>query len=243
VLDSPGAPPYTIESPDRIRAGAVIVARSALVSTLRAQSPTARVIAIGAPEQLFDCMRAGAYSFFVEPVSPASFRDVLHNALAAENWQDDIVLVSAIPQWVTLQVRCKMQTLDRLAQFIRVLERDLPGTYCDDIVTAFRELVANAIEHGGREDPEKILRISRIASRRARVYEIHDPGAGFSLDDLEHAAISNAEADPLRHAEVRNVRGIRPGGFGILLSRNLADELLYNEKGNEVLLIKYVPER
>ena len=31
-----------------------------------------------------------------------------------------------------------------------------------------------------------------------------------------------------------------PGGFGILLTRNFADELIYNQKGNEVLLIKYV---
>jgi anti-sigma regulatory factor (Ser/Thr protein kinase) len=40
----------------------------------------------------------------------------------------------------------------------------------------------------------------------------------------------------------REQRGIRPGGFGILLARNLVDELLYNEKGNEVLLIKYLAE-
>ena len=41
--------------------------------------------------------------------------------------------------------------------------------------------------------------------------------------------------------EVRNEMGLRPGGFGILVSRNLADELIYNEKGNEVLLVKYLP--
>jgi anti-sigma regulatory factor (Ser/Thr protein kinase) len=38
----------------------------------------------------------------------------------------------------------------------------------------------------------------------------------------------------------REQRGMRPGGFGILLARHLVDELIYNEKGNEVLLIKYV---
>ena len=36
---------------------------------------------------------------------------------------------------------------------------------------------------------------------------------------------------------------MRPGGFGILLSRAFVDELLYNEKGNEALLIKYLPRR
>jgi hypothetical protein len=33
---------------------------------------------------------------------------------------------------------------------------------------------------------------------------------------------------------------VRPGGFGILLTRNLVDELIYSEKGNEVLFIKYL---
>jgi hypothetical protein len=34
--------------------------------------------------------------------------------------------------------------------------------------------------------------------------------------------------------------GLRPGGFGILLTRKFADDLIYSEKGNEVILIKYL---
>jgi anti-sigma regulatory factor (Ser/Thr protein kinase) len=39
---------------------------------------------------------------------------------------------------------------------------------------------------------------------------------------------------------VRAEEGRRPGGFGILLTRNLVDELLYNERGNAVLFVKYL---
>jgi anti-sigma regulatory factor (Ser/Thr protein kinase) len=39
---------------------------------------------------------------------------------------------------------------------------------------------------------------------------------------------------------VRDERGMRPGGFGILLAKRLVDELIYNEKGNEVVLVKYL---
>jgi anti-sigma regulatory factor (Ser/Thr protein kinase) len=31
---------------------------------------------------------------------------------------------------------------------------------------------------------------------------------------------------------------MRPGGLGILLTKGVVDELVYNEKGNEVMLIK-----
>jgi NAD(P)H-flavin reductase len=33
---------------------------------------------------------------------------------------------------------------------------------------------------------------------------------------------------------------MRPGGFGIAMARAIADELLYNEAQNEVILIKYL---
>jgi anti-sigma regulatory factor (Ser/Thr protein kinase) len=34
---------------------------------------------------------------------------------------------------------------------------------------------------------------------------------------------------------------MRAGGFGLLLTTNLVDELRYNEQHNEVLLVKYLP--
>jgi anti-sigma regulatory factor (Ser/Thr protein kinase) len=39
---------------------------------------------------------------------------------------------------------------------------------------------------------------------------------------------------------VREEQGLRPGGFGILLAKKLVDELIYDEKGNDVLLVKYL---
>jgi len=33
---------------------------------------------------------------------------------------------------------------------------------------------------------------------------------------------------------------LRPGGFGVMMARQLVDELVYGEKGNEVLLVKYL---
>jgi hypothetical protein len=39
---------------------------------------------------------------------------------------------------------------------------------------------------------------------------------------------------------VRDELGMRPGGFGIAMVRAIADELLYNEAQNEVVLIKYL---
>jgi hypothetical protein len=52
------------------------------------------------------------------------------------------------------------------------------------------------------------------------------------------------ESDPIRHAAIRERQGLRPGGFGILLTQKIIDELIYGEMGNEVVLIKYLkPEQ
>ena len=132
------------------------------------------------------------------------------------------------------------QTLDRATQFLRELESDLPAHTRDDIAAAFRELLMNAIEHGGHSDPRKRVRVSILRTGRSLIVHVVDPGSGFSLDTLPHAAISNPDDSPTRHAEVRAESGRRPGGFGILMTRSLVDELLYNERGNAVLFVKYL---
>jgi hypothetical protein len=71
------------------------------------------------------------------------------------------------------------------------------------------------------------------------MFRIADPGAGFSFAELSHAAVGQPESEPVAHMSVREERGIRPGGFGILMIKAAADELLYNEAQNEVMFIKY----
>ena len=116
----------------------------------------------------------------------------------------------------------------------------LPARQREDVAAAFHELLMNAVEHGGHYDPQKWVRVSAIRAERAMIYHIQDPGNGFSLDNIPHAAISNPLDAPVHHVEVRMEQGVRPGGFGILLTRHLVDELIYNERGNEVLFVKYL---
>lgn len=70
--------------------------------------------------------------------------------------------------------------------------------------------------------------------------QVRDAGPGFDLNGVAHAAVNNPPDNPLRHAEARAKLGMRPGGFGILLVKQIADDLIYNEQGNEVVLVKYL---
>jgi anti-sigma regulatory factor (Ser/Thr protein kinase) len=101
-------------------------------------------------------------------------------------------------------------------------------------------MLLNAMEHGGKFDPERRIEFAYLRARHVVLIRIKDPGEGFSLKENLDTAANNPEDDPLRHLKHREAQGIRPGGFGILLAKNLVDELFYGEKGNDVLLLKYI---
>ena len=72
------------------------------------------------------------------------------------------------------------------------------------------------------------------------LYRIADPGKGFSFEGLTHSALSNPPENPMEHSAEREKKGLRPGGFGLLMTREMVDELLYNEAHNEVVFVKYL---
>jgi DNA-binding NarL/FixJ family response regulator len=213
-----------------------------LVRKVRAIQPGTRVIVTGVqdPQRVVGAIRERAYCYVHQPGAESSLSEMVAQALDSSSWQDDIKVVSARPEWISLDVRCKMDAAERTTQFLRELAADLNHQKRDDVTAAFRELLMNAIEHGGRCNPKKRVRVSLLRTARSLIVHIHDPGRGFSLDLLPHAAISNPEDSPIKHVEIRAEEGRRPGGFGILMTRNLVDELLYNEKGNSVLFVKYL---
>jgi anti-sigma regulatory factor (Ser/Thr protein kinase) len=149
-------------------------------------------------------------------------------------------VISAKPDWVELLVPCDRAAAERIQAFVLQLESDLPEDVRASVAHAFRELLMNAIEWGGGLDPRQTVRIACLRAKRMLLFRIADPGKGFSFANLPHAAISNSPDDPLRHSLVREEQGLRPGGFGLLMTRQIVDELLYNEAQNEVVFVKYL---
>ena len=149
-------------------------------------------------------------------------------------------IISAVPEWVELRVPCDRTAILPLQKLVAQLHADLPQKIGEAITYAFREMLSNAVEHGGQLDPEKRVEIRFVRLKRAVICRIKDPGEGFDPARLQHAAINNPNADPLRHASVREEKGLRAGGFGILLTSQLVDELVYSERHNELLFVKYL---
>jgi PAS domain S-box-containing protein len=164
--------------------------------------------------------------------------NVVQDALQSSETPAVIEVISAKPAWVELLVPCSRAAAEQIQPVIARLCSDLEPDVLDSVSDAFRELLMNAIEWGGGLDPSRTVRIACVRTNRVLMYRIADPGPGFQLKDIDHAAI--AHPDPLEHIRIREEKGLRSGGFGILLVREKVDELVYNEKQNEVMFMKYL---
>ncbi len=191
-------------------------------------------------DTLLTAMRGHVYQFLRKPLDAEMLRITVDNALSSTPSAPPIEVLSAQPHWVELLVPCEQSVVYRVQSFLSHLDSGLPADVAEKVGYAFRELLNNAIEWGGRLDPNLKVRISFIRTKKMLMYRLDDPGPGFDLNNLKHAALNNPEEDPMAHMKAREEKGLRPGGLGLLLTQQMVDELVYNESRNEVVLIKYL---
>jgi CheY-like chemotaxis protein len=194
------------------------------------------------PQTLLSAIREEAYTYVAKPIDPQALVILVKETLAKKSAQGSIEVVSASPSWVELVVPCSLEEAERIEAFMAHLKTGLSEDVRRSVGQAFHELLLNAVEWGGKLDPNRKVRISYLRARRMLMYRIADPGPGFKFADLDHAAISHKADEPTKHDKIREDKGLRPGGFGLLLTQANVDELLYNEKQNEVVFVKYLEE-
>lgn len=213
-----------------------------LLAKLRTRKTRPRVVVMtsdDAPQTLLNVVREQAFTYVHKPIDPPGLLRTVREVLDAREIPP-IEVISARPDWVELVVPCVREAVDRIEPVMAKLDANLAPDVRDSIAYAFRELLLNAIEWGGRLDPSRQVRIACLRTSRMLLYRIADPGPGFKIDELPHAAIGHSEDEPIVHMQIREQKGIRPGGFGLLMVRASVDELIYNEKRNEVVFVKYL---
>jgi CheY-like chemotaxis protein len=193
----------------------------------------------GTPENVLRAICEQAYEYVSKPFPPKEAVEIAERALK-QNASPPIEVISAKPHWVELLIPCTREAAERIQSFLLKLDADLPDDIRNTIGLAFRELLLNAVEWGGKLDPNRKVRIAYVRSSRMLLYRVADPGPGFSFKELAHAAVGQPSDEPVAHMAVREQLGIRPGGFGIAMTRSMADELIYNQAQNEVIFVKYL---
>lgn len=92
------------------------------------------------------------------------------------------------------------------------------------IQMAIEEAVVNAIEHGNKRETTKNVRLEFNVTPHEAKMRITDEGPGF-----DHRNVADPTAEDLID---------KPRGRGVMLMRELMSEVVYNECGNQVTMIK-----
>jgi two-component system OmpR family response regulator len=198
--------------------------------------PVVMVTARDQPQDRVHGLEVGANGYVIKPFSLEQLNEAITQALA---WQANIRRLGAQGE-ILFRLQSDTRYVEQVNNLLASLYlfTGLREMQIHQLTMAVRELGVNAIEWGHKKQVERIVTITYKIHPDRVVIDIRDTGSGFDPAKLPHAASVD---DPLAHMTVRESMGIREGGFGILMSRGLVDELQYNDIGNEVRLVKYLP--
>src|SRR6516162_9011663 len=179
-------------------------------------------------------LQVGANTYLTKPFTADTLNHAIENAL---NWLDDLKRNGTQGE-IRFHLQSDTHYLEELNHLLGslFLFSGLTQQQVKQLTTAVRELGTNAIEWGHKKEPDRIVTVDYRIDPEKITIDIKDTGSGFNPTNLAHIAYPD---DPVSHMMVREMLGMREGGFGIMMARGLVDEMSYNEKGNEVRLIKY----
>lgn len=125
----------------------------------------------------------------------------------------------------TLQLPSRIDSITIVESFIDDLSekyRFSNETYAN-VLTCLSEVVNNAIIHGNHEDPNKKVYVNlEVVEDKRLIFTVADEGTGFDFNNLP---------DPTAPENRENITG-----RGVFIVKRLADQCIFNTRGNEVEL-------
>lgn len=196
-------------------------------------TPVVMVTALGDDQNRRRGFWVGANAYVTKPYGAEDLYGAIDVALTWKRGLDRQCVAGEIH----VQLNSEPIFLQDVNEFLTSLFRETPlsSEQIMQLRQAIMEMGQNAIEWGNRHRVDELVDITyRVFGDRIEIV-VRDQGQGFNPKELPHAALPD---DPLAHMDVREKLGLREGGFGLLISRGMLDELRHNAKGNEVTLIK-----
>jgi serine/threonine-protein kinase RsbW len=124
----------------------------------------------------------------------------------------------------TMQIVSQPESINIIEKVIDDIrnEFDVKEECYGNMLVAVTEAVNNAIQHGNKYDPEKLVNVSYEIDNERIAFVISDQGSGFDYYNLpDPTAPENLE---------------KPTGRGVFLMKHLADQIIFSDQGKVVEL-------
>lgn len=175
--------------------------------------------------------KMGAANYLRLPYNKDELLAIVEQTLSHKlRYVDDPSLLSQVHEKIEFELPSDLALMNGVLEYLqeRVSKRGLIRPDRSNLFVALDEAFVNAVKHGNKNDPTKLLRITADLSASEACFTIEDEGEGFDVTKIP---------DPCDPANL-----FRTSGRGVLLIYNIMDEVEYNAMGNRVKMVKR-PER
>jgi CheY-like chemotaxis protein len=171
--------------------------------------------------------KMGAANYVRRPYDHEELRDIVERTLSYKlRFVEDVKVLPFVREKIEFELPSDLTLMNGVLHYLheRVVQLGIINPERSNLFIALDEAFVNAVKHGNKQDPSKLVRITADLSAREARFTIEDEGEGFSVNDIP---------DPRDPANL-----FRTSGRGVLLIYNIMDEVMYNERGNSLTMIK-----
>ena len=161
------------------------------------------------------------------PYNRDELREIVEQTLSYKlRYVDDPNLLSHTHEKIEFELPSDLALMSGVLQYLleRVSKLGLASPEGSNLFVALDEAFVNAVKHGNKNDPTKLVRVGAELSPREACFTIEDEGEGFDVQTIP---------DPRDPANL-----FKSSGRGVLLMYNIMDEVEYNAQGNRVKMVK-----
>ncbi len=190
------------------------------------------VSGVATESQLMDCYKQGADFILQKPFRLDELHKLISKSQNLNKADACFSLKHNVEGWIELTADSYFGLLERIKNITQILQAsNIDNDIQQDITMAIDEIGRNAIEWGNNNNCNKKISLSYALFANEIVFKIEDEGLGFET-------MCDSDDDLLTKLLKRKQEGKRPGGFGIQMVKQVMDKVVYNKRGNIVLISK-----
>jgi len=152
--------------------------------------------------------------------------EIIEKTLAFKLQRVDTSPPTEVREKIDLELPSDLALMNSVLEYLldRVDKLGLVKVEQSNLFVALDEAFVNAVKHGNRNDPGKLLRVTAELSAREAIFTVEDEGEGFDVHEIP---------DPTDPANL-----FKSSGRGVLLIYNIMDEVEYSRGGAKLRMVK-----
>jgi serine/threonine-protein kinase RsbW len=176
---------------------------------------------------IIKAFKMGASNYLRKPYEKEELRQIVEKTLGYKlRFVEDLKVLPFVREHIEFELPSDISLMNGVLHYLieRVAALGVIKPDTSNLFIALDEAFVNAVKHGNRQDPHKIVRITADLSAKEARFSIEDEGEGFNISEIP---------DPCDPANL-----FKASGRGVLLIYNIMDEVEYNERGNRLTMVK-----